>query len=182
MDAKQGLLNLSSPVVPLTSKLRESMLLHLESVQAYIDQLEAKNVELVTNIELSQNAYAILSDQFNNLGIQHRKVVADFNNTCDLYEKLKNSTVSLEETVLNFSPTAGVLFDSKIHSYKPLRPITRAIRDQIMSAYESVYKDKTEKITLPDFFKYVQDNICPTASRTEIEGVIYNRFDERLYA
>lgn len=77
--------------------------------------------------------------------------------------------------------TTVVPFDSAIHTHKPMRPITKQIRADILNAYDSVYKQIDECKTLNDFYNWIQNNICASASRSEIEGVIYNRFDERLY-
>ena len=99
----------------------------------------------------------------------------------EVYENMtklaENATNVNTETV----PTTVVVFDPAIHTVKSPRPITRVERDQILYAYEKVYKVNDDCKTLPEFFSYVQLNICAHASRTEIEGVIYNRFDLRLY-
>lgn len=122
-----------------------------------------------------------LREQLAQLNDKHTKLKQDYSKTLEVYENMtklaENATNVNTETV----PTTVVVFDPAIHTVKPPRPITRVERDKILEAYISVYKVNDDCKTLPEFFSYVQLNICAHASRTEIEGVIYNRFDLRLY-
>ena len=104
---------------------------------------------------------------------KYSNLIHDYNKTLEAYEITKSSAT--------VAPSVVIPFDSAIHSHKPMRPITKLVRDQILTAYETVYKKEEECKTLTDFYKWIQDNIHASISRSEIEGVLYNRFDERLY-
>ena len=113
-----------------------------------------------------------LKSQLEELQRRHTKLQQDYTNSLDAMELLRTTSTTT---------TTVVPFDSAIHTHKPMRPITKQIRADILNAYDSVYKQIDECKTLNDFYNWIQNNICASASRSEIEGVIYNRFDERLY-
>ena len=104
---------------------------------------------------------------------KYSKLLHDYNKSLEAYELTKTSVTVTSSVVIPF--------DSAIHSHKPMRPITKLVRDQILTAYETVYKKDEDCKTLTEFYKWIQDNIHASISRSEIEGVLYNRFDERLY-
>ena len=104
---------------------------------------------------------------------KYSKLLHDYNKSLEAYELTKTSAT--------VTPSIVTPFDSAIHSHKPMRPITKLVRDQILTAYETVYKKDEDCKTLTDFYKWIQDNIHASISRSEIEGVLYSRFDERLY-
>ena len=104
---------------------------------------------------------------------KYSKLLHDYNKSLEAYEITKSSAT--------VTPSVVIPFDSAIHSHKPMRPITKLVRDQILTAYETVYKKDEDCKTLTEFYKWIQDNIHASISRSEIEGVLYNRFDERLY-
>ena len=151
----------------------------------------AKDVETLVNMnaELIKDNQEMLAKNLDLEG-KHTTLLRKFNETLDAFEKMKNAgnvattdtveSVMTGDIVLNPKPS-GVMFDPAIHQHKPSRPITLNDRNLILDAYKAVYKKDEDVKTLPDFFRYVNDNINATASKTEIEGVIYNRFDERLY-
>ena len=123
------------------------------------------------------NATCIIKDlesKLKEVESKYSKLLHDYNKSLEAYELTKTSTTTT-------TPSVAVLFDSAIHTHKPMRPITKQIRADILNAYDSVYKQIDECKTLNDFYNWIQNNICASASRSEIEGVIYNRFDERLY-
>ena len=122
------------------------------------------------------NANSMIKDlesKLKEVEAKYSKLLHDYNKSLEAYELTKTSAI--------VTPSAVIPFDSAIHSHKPMRPITKLVRDQILTAYEIVYKKDEDCKTLTDFYKWIQDNIHASISRSEIEGVLYNRFDERLY-
>ena len=122
------------------------------------------------------NANSMIKDLESKLKViesKYSNLIHDYNKTLEAYEITKTSTI--------VTPSAVIPFDSAIHSHKPMRPITKLVRNQILTAYDTVYKKDEDCKTLSDFYKWIQDNIHASISRSEIEGVLYNRFDERLY-
>ena len=122
------------------------------------------------------NANSIIRDletKLKEVESKYSKLLHDYNKSLEAYELTKTSAT--------VTPSVVIPFDSAIHSHKPMRPITRLVRDQILTAYETVYKKDEDCKTLTEFYKWIQDNIHASISRSEIEGVLYNRFDERLY-
>ena len=122
------------------------------------------------------NANSMIKDwesKLKEVEAKYSKLLHDYNKTLEAYEITKSSAT--------VAPSVVIPFDSAIHSHKPMRPITKLVRDQILTAYETVYKKDEDCKTLTDFYKWIQDNIHASISRSEIEGVLYNRFDERLY-
>ena len=114
-----------------------------------------------------------LESKLKEVEAKYSKLLHDYNKSLEAYELTKTSAT--------VTPSVVIPFDSAIHSHKPMRPITKLVRDQILTAYETVYKKDEDCKTLTDFYKWIQDNIHASISRSEIEGVLYNRFDERLY-
>ena len=132
---------------------------------------EAEETQLTLN-----NANNIIKDleaKLKAVEAKYSNLIHDYNKTLEAYEITKSSAT--------VAPSVVIPFDSAIHSHKPMRPITKHVRDQILAAYERVYKKDEDCKTLTDFYKWIQDNIHASISRSEIEGVLYNRFDERLY-
>ena len=124
------------------------------------------------------NANSIIKDlesKLKEVESKYSKLLHDYNKSLEAYELTKTSATTVA------MPSTVIPFDSAIHSHKPMRPITKLVRDQILNAYETVYKKDEDCKTLSDFYKWIQDNIHASISRSEIEGVLYNRFDERLY-
>ena len=122
------------------------------------------------------NANSMIKDlesKLKEVEAKYSKLLHDYNKSLEAYELTKTSAT--------VTPSVVIPFDSAIHSHKPMRPITKLVRDQILTAYERVYKKDEDCKTLTDFYKWIQDNIHASISRSEIEGVLYNRFDERLY-
>ena len=122
------------------------------------------------------NANSMIKDlesKLKEVEAKYSKLLHDYNKSLEAYELTKTSAT--------VTPSIVTPFDSAIHSHKPMRPITKAVRDQIINAYDTVYKKDEDCKTLTDFYKWIQDNIHASISRSEIEGVLYNRFDERLY-
>ena len=122
------------------------------------------------------NANSMIKDlesKLKEVEAKYSKLLHDYNKSLEAYELTKSSAT--------VAPSVVIPFDSAIHSHKPMRPITKLVRDQILTAYETVYKKDEDCKTLTDFYKWIQDNIHASISRSEIEGVLYNRFDERLY-
>ena len=122
------------------------------------------------------NANSMIKDletKLKEIEAKYSKLLHDYNKSLEAYELTKTSAT--------ITPSIVIPFDSAIHSHKPMRPITKLVRDQILTAYETVYKKDEDCKTLTDFYKWIQDNIHASISRSEIEGVLYNRFDERLY-
>ena len=142
-------------------------------VSSKVDSIikEAEETQLTLN-----NANNIIKDleaKLKAVEAKYSKLLHDYNKSLEAYELTKtNATVT---------PSVVIPFDSAIHSHKPMRPITKLVRDQILTAYETVYKKDEDCKTLTEFYKWIQDNIHASISRSEIEGVLYNRFDERLY-
>ena len=132
---------------------------------------EAEETQLTLN-----NANNIIKDleaKLKAVEAKYSNLIHDYNKTLEAYEITKSSAT--------VAPSVVIPFDSAIHSHKPMRPITKHVRDQILTAYERVYKKDEDCKTLTEFYKWIQDNIHASISRSEIEGVLYNRFDERLY-
>ena len=132
---------------------------------------EAEETQLTLN-----NANNIIKDleaKLKAVEAKYSNLIHDYNKTLEAYEITKSSAT--------VAPSVVIPFDSAIHSHKPMRPITKLVRDQILTAYETVYKKDEDCKTLTDFYKWIQDNIHASISRSEIEGVLYSRFDERLY-
>ena len=142
-------------------------------VSSKVDSIikEAEETQLTLN-----NANNIIKDleaKLKAVEAKYSNLIHDYNKTLEAYEITKSSAT--------VAPSVVTPFDSAIHSHKPMRPITKHVRDQILAAYERVYKKDEDCKTLTDFYKWIQDNIHASISRSEIEGVLYNRFDERLY-
>ena len=142
-------------------------------VSTQVDSIikEAEETQLTLN-----NANNIIKDleaKLKAVEAKYSNLIHDYNKTLEAYEITKSSAT--------VAPSVVIPFDSAIHSHKPMRPITKHVRDQILAAYERVYKKDEDCKTLTDFYKWIQDNIHASISRSEIEGVLYNRFDERLY-
>lgn len=140
-----------------------------KELSAIANESNGSSVNITSLVESNKQ----LQNQLEELQRRHAKLQQDYINSLDAMELSKSSTTT--------TPSSSVLFDSAIHTHKPMRPITKQIRADILNAYDSVYKQIDECKTLNDFYNWIQNNICPSASRSEIEGVIYNRFDERLY-
>ena len=143
-----------------------------------LDELVKEHEDLLSATATLNKVNGELRDQLSQLNDKHNKLKQDYTKTLEIYE---NMTIIAENASVKSVPTDIVVFDPAIHTVKSPRPITRVERDQILAAYISVYKVDENCKTLPDFFSYVNAHICAYASRTEIEGVIYNRFDLRLY-
>lgn len=139
-----------------------------KELSAIANESNGSSVNITSLIESNKH----LKSQLDELQRRHTKLQQDYTNSLDAMELLRTPSVST---------TTVVPFDSAIHTHKPMRPITKQIRADILNAYDSVYKQIDECKTLNDFYNWIQNNICASASRSEIEGVIYNRFDERLY-
>lgn len=164
------------PGVHSIAKLKNLLAINIEEIQGDMNILLESNQTLVQhNSELIKYS--------DDLKVKYNKLLNDYNATLDAIENKQpeHETFTSLMGVENDVAKLVVLFDPAIHTHKPSRPITNAIRLQILDAYENVYKKDENVKTLPEFFAYVNLNISATASRTEIEGVIYNRFDERLY-
>ena len=139
-----------------------------KELNAIANESNGSSVNITSLIESNKQ----LKSQLEDLQRRHTKLQQDYTNSLDAMELLRTPSVTT---------TTVVPFDSAIHTHKPMRPITKQIRADILNAYDSVYKQIDECKTLNDFYSWIQNNICASASRSEIEGVIYNRFDERLY-
>lgn len=139
-----------------------------KELSAIANESNDSSVNITSLIESNKH----LKSQLDELQRRHTKLQQDYTNSLDAMELLRTPSVST---------TTVVPFDSAIHTHKPMRPITKQIRADILNAYDTVYKQIDECKTLNDFYNWIQNNICASASRSEIEGVIYNRFDERLY-
>lgn len=140
-----------------------------KELSAIANESNGSSVNITSLIESNKH----LKSQLDELQRRHSKLQQDYTNSLDAMELLRTPSVTTTTTVIPF--------DSAIHTHKPMRPITKQIRADILNAYDSVYKQIDECKTLNDFYNWIQNNICASASRSEIEGVIYNRFDERLY-
>lgn len=144
-------------------------LLVSSKVDSIIKEAEETQLTLI-------NANSMIKDlesKLKEVEAKYSKLLHDYNKSLEAYELTKTSAT--------ITPSIVIPFDSAIHSHKPMRPITKLVRDQILTAYETVYKKDEDCKTLTDFYKWIQDNIHASISRSEIEGVLYNRFDERLY-
>lgn len=139
-----------------------------KELSAIANESNGSSVNITSLIESNKH----LKSQLDELQRRHTKLQQDYTNSLDAMELLRNTGTTT---------TTVVPFDSAIHTHKPMRPITKQIRADILNAYDTVYKQIDECKTLNDFYNWIQNNICASASRSEIEGVIYNRFDERLY-
>lgn len=139
-----------------------------KELSAIANESNDSSVNITSLIESNKH----LKSQLDELQRRHAKLQQDYTNSLDAMDLLRNTGTTT---------TTVVPFDSAIHTHKPMRPITKQIRADILNAYDSVYKQIDECKTLNDFYNWIQNNICASASRSEIEGVIYNRFDERLY-
>lgn len=139
-----------------------------KELSAIANESNCSSVNITSLIESNTH----LKSQLDELQRRHAKLQQDYSNSIEAMELLRNTGTTT---------TTVVPFDSAIHTHKPMRPITKQIRADILNAYDSVYKQIDECKTLNDFYNWIQNNICASASRSEIEGVIYNRFDERLY-
>ena len=144
-------------------------LLVSSKVDSIIKEAEETQLTLIN----ANNIIKDLEAKLKEVEAKYSKLLHDYNKTLEAYEITKSSAT--------VTPSAVIPFDSAIHSHKPMRPITKLVRDQILTAYETVYKKEEDCKTLTDFYKWIQDNIHASISRSEIEGVLYSRFDERLY-
>ena len=138
-------------------------------VDSIIKEAEETQLTLINANSMIKDLESKLKEAEN----KYSKLLHDYNKSLEAYEITKTSTTATPSTVIPF--------DSAVHSHKPMRPITKLVRDQILTAYETVYKKDEDCKTLTEFYKWIQDNIHASISRSEIEGVLYNRFDERLY-
>ena len=138
-------------------------------VDSIIKEAEETQLTLINANSMIKDLESKLKEAEN----KYSKLLHDYNKSLEAYELTKSS--------VTVTPSIVTPFDSAIHSHKPMRPITKLVRDQILAAYERVYKRDEDCKTLTDFYKWIQDNIHASISRSEIEGVLYSRFDERLY-
>ena len=144
--------------------------LHVSTkVDSIIKEAEETQLTLIN----ANNMIKDLESKLKEVEAKYSKLLHDYNKSLEAYELTKTSAT--------ITPSVVTPFDSAIHSHKPMRPITKLVRDQILTAYETVYKKDEDCKTLTEFYKWIQDNIHASISRSEIEGVLYNRFDERLY-
>ena len=142
-------------------------------VSTKIDSIIKEAEETQLTLNNANNIIRDLESKLKEVESKYSKLLHDYNKSLEAYELTKTSAT--------ITPSVVIPFDSAIHSHKPMRPITKLVRDQILTAYETVYKKDEDCKTLTDFYKWIQDNIHASISRSEIEGVLYNRFDERLY-
>ena len=142
-------------------------------VSSKVDSIIKEAEETQLTIINAHNMIKDLESKLKEVEAKYSKLLHDYNKSLEAYEITKTS--------VTVTPSIVTPFDSAIHSHKPMRPITKLVRDQILTAYETVYKKDEDCKTLSDFYKWIQDNIHASISRSEIEGVLYNRFDERLY-
>ena len=138
-----------------------------------MDSIVKEAEETQQTLNSANNIIRDLESKLKEVESKYTKLLHDYNKSLEAYELTKTSAT--------VTPSIVIPFDSAIHSHKPMRPITKLVRDQILTAYETVYKKEEDCKTLSDFYKWIQDNIHASISRSEIEGVLYNRFDERLY-
>ena len=153
----------------IITQVNNLKLLVTTKVDSIIKEAEETQLTLI-------NANSMIKDlesKLKEVEAKYSKLLHDYNKSLEAYELTKTSAT--------VTPSVVIPFDSAIHSHKPMRPITKLVRDQILSAYETVYKKDEDCKTLTEFYKWIQDNIHASISRSEIEGVLYNRFDERLY-
>ena len=144
-------------------------LLVSSKVDSIIKEAEETQLTLINANSMIKDLESKLKEAEN----KYSKLLHDYNKSLEAYEITKSSAT--------VTPSVVIPFDSAIHSHKPMRPITKLVRDQILTAYETVYKKEEDCKTLTEFYKWIQDNIHASISRSEIEGVLYSRFDERLY-
>ena len=144
-------------------------------ISTKVDSIIKEAEETQQTLDNANNIIRDLESKLKEVEAKYSKLLHDYNKSLEAYELTKTSATTA------VTPSAVIPFDSAIHSHKPMRPITRLVRDQILNAYETVYKKDEDCKTLTDFYKWIQDNIHASISRSEIEGVLYNRFDERLY-
>ena len=142
-------------------------------VTAKVDSIIKEAEETQLTLNNANNIIKDLESKLKEVEAKYSKLLHDYNKSLEAYELTKSSA--------SIAPSVVIPFDSAIHSHKPMRPITKLVRDQILTAYETVYKKEEDCKTLTEFYKWIQDNIHASISRSEIEGVLYNRFDERLY-
>ena len=142
-------------------------------VSSKVDSIIKEAEETQLTLNNANNIIKELESKLKEAESKYSKLLHDYNKSLEAYEITKTSAT--------VTPSVVIPFDSAIHSHKPMRPITKLVRDQILTAYETVYKKEEDCKTLTDFYKWIQDNIHASISRSEIEGVLYNRFDERLY-
>ena len=138
-------------------------------VDSIIKEAEETQLTLIN----ANNMIKDLESKLKEVEAKYSKLLHDYNKSLEAYELTKTSAT--------VTPSIVTPFDSAIHSHKPMRPITKLVRDQILTAYETVYKKEEDCKTLTEFYKWIQDNLHASISRSEIEGVLYSRFDERLY-
>lgn len=177
-----GLFSKPNATVQSVVRIKNLMNVEFEEVAKNMDELLQINVTLV---EDNKSVLQRLSD----LQLQYNNLLASYNKTLDAVEASAKTTSESVASVMvgdvllggGIAKPSGIMFDPAIHQYKPARPITLSDRNLIMSAYQNLYRQEGGMKTLPEFFRYVNDAINPTVSKTEIEGVIYNKFDERLY-
>lgn len=139
-----------------------------KELNAIANESNGSSVNITSLIESNKQ----LKSQLEELQRRHTKLQQDYTNSLEAMDLLRTTSTTT---------TTVIPFDPAIHTHKPMRPITKKIREDILDAYDLVYKEIDECKTLNDFYSWIQNNICASASRSEIEGVIYNRFDERLY-
>ena len=144
-------------------------------VTAKVDSIIKEAEETQQTLNNANNIIKDLESKLKEVEAKYSKLLHDYNKSLEAYELTKSSVTTVA------TPSVVIPFDSAIHSHKPMRPITKLVRDQILTTYETVYKKEEDCKTLSDFYKWIQDNIHASISRSEIEGVLYNRFDERLY-
>ena len=142
-------------------------------VSTKVDSIIKEAEETQLTLNNANNIIKELESKLKEAESKYSKLLHDYNKSLEAYEITKTS--------VTVTPSIVTPFDSAIHSHKPMRPITKLVRDQILTAYDTVYKKDEDCKTLSDFYKWIQDNIHASISRSEIEGVLYNRFDERLY-
>ena len=142
-------------------------------VSSKVDSIIKEAEETQLTLNNANNIIKDLESKLKEVEAKYSKLLHDYNKSLEAYELTKTSAT--------VTPSVVTPFDSAIHSHKPMRPITKLVRDQILTAYETVYKKDEDCKTLTEFYKWIQDNIHASISRSEIEGVLYNRFDERLY-
>lgn len=154
----------------------DQLAIRINKLNSFISQelntLANETKDSSLNINTLMESNKLLQVQLEDLQRRHTKLQQDYSNSLDAMDTIKSTSST---------PTSIVAFDPAIHTHKPMRPITNKLRLEILDAYQNVYKQHEDCKTLTDFFTWIQSNICHSASRSEIEGVIYNRFDERLY-
>ena len=142
-------------------------------VSSKVDSIIKEAEETQLTLNNANNIIRDLESKLKEVESKYSKLLHDYNKSLEAYE--------LTKTSVTVTPSVVIPFDSAIHSHKPMRPITKLVRDQILTAYGTVYKKDEDCKTLSDFYKWIQDNIQASISRSEIEGVLYNSFDESLY-